>query len=80
MLGNPTVQPTPEEEKMKILARRSIFVLQDIQKDEKFTYQNLGLRRPGNGISPKHLEELIGKKSSKKILKGRLLQEGDYND
>ena len=51
-----------------------------IFKGQKFTYQNLGLRRPGNGISPKHLEELIGKKSSKKILKGRLLQEGDYND
>ena len=80
MLGNPTIQPTTEEQKMKVLARRSIFVLQDIQKDEKFTYQNLGLRRPGNGISPKYLEEIIGKKSSKKILKGRLLQEDDYND
>ena len=72
--------PTLEEEKMKTLARRSIFVLQDIEKNESFTSENIGLRRPGNGISPKYFETIIGKKSTKNILKGRLLQEGDYDD
>jgi len=80
MLGKPMIQPTPEEEKMKILARRSIFILQDIAKNELFTYDNIGLRRPGNGIPPKYLEKIIGKKSAKNILKGRLLKEDDYND
>ena len=80
ILGKPTIQPTLEEEKMKTLARRSIFVLQDIEKNESFTSENIGLRRPGNGISPKYFETIIGKKSTKNILKGRLLQEGDYDD
>ena len=63
---------------MKILARRSIFVIKDIDVGEKYTHTNLGLRRPGNGLPPKQIEKIIGKKSTKKILKGTLLTEDDY--
>jgi len=80
MLGNSIIQPTHEEEKMKILARRSIFVLENIEKGELLTHENLGLRRPGDGILPKYLEKIIGKKSTKNILKGTLLKENDYDD
>ena len=80
MLGSSTVKPTNQEEKMKILARRSIFVIKDIDVGEKYTHTNLGLRRPGNGLPPKQLENIIGKKATKKILKGTLLRDGDYEN
>lgn len=78
MLGNQKIQPTKIEETMKVIARRSIVILKDIDKNEIFTNDNLGLRRPGNGISPKQMDKIIGKHSTKKILKGQLLQEDDY--
>lgn len=80
MLGSPIVKPTNEEKKMKTLARRSIFVVKDIDVGEKYTNTNLGLRRPGNGLSPKQIENVIGKKATKKILKGTLLREDDYEN
>ena len=78
MLGSFLVKPTNEEQKMKILARRSIFVLIDIEVGEELTNTNLGFRRPGNGLPPKQIDNVIGKKATKKILKGTLLRENDY--
>ncbi len=80
MLGDPIIKPTKEEEKMKILARRSISVLKDIEKGEIFTYENLGIRRPGNGLKPIEIEKIIGTKAIKKIIKGHVLQKEDYSD
>ena len=80
MLGNPTVKPTKEEEKMKILARRSISALKDIEIGEIFTYENLGIRRPGNGLKPIEIEKIIGTKAIKIIIKGHIIQKDDYSD
>ena len=78
MLGNPSLRPTKKEESMRILARRSIVTLSDIQEGELFNLINIGLRRPGNGLPPKMLDTIIGKKSVRDILKGTLLQNGDF--
>ena len=78
MLGDPTVKPTKREEKMKILARRSVFALKDIEKGQLFNYENLGIRRPGNGLNPIEIEKIIGKKATKKITKGQILRKEDY--
>lgn len=78
MLGNKNVRPTKDEEKMKILARRSVVSLCDIKKGDSLNSNNLGLRRPGNGLPPKFLEQIIGKKTKRDIPKGSLLQIGDF--
>ncbi len=78
MLGSEEVQPTEKEEKMKILARRSIISLCDIKQGELFTQNNIGLRRPGNGLPAIMIEEMYGKKSTKKISKGDLLKIDDF--
>jgi N,N'-diacetyllegionaminate synthase len=78
LLGSSEVKPTEYENTMKILARRSIVALTDIENDEIFDEQNIGFRRPGNGLPPIMIKNIKGKKSSRKILKGELVMEGDF--
>jgi N,N'-diacetyllegionaminate synthase len=44
-----------------VIARKSIVAKKDIKKSEKFTEENLTVKRPGNGISPMRWDEVIGK-------------------
>ena len=78
MLGSEEVKATEKEEETKILARRSIVALSDIKQGESFNQNNIGLRRPGNGLSAVMIEEIFGKKSTKKISKGNLLKIDDF--
>ena len=43
---------------------RSLYVIKDMKKGEKFTSENIGSYRPNLGISPKYYNEILGKKAS----------------
>ena len=73
MLGSSIIRPTLEEVSMRVLARRSIVSVAEIDENQEFTEDNLGLMRPGNGIPPAMLSEFIGRKSRTKINKGKLI-------
>jgi pseudaminic acid synthase len=49
---------------------RSLYVVEDIQEGELITEKNVRSIRPGYGMHPKELKNLIGKKSIVKYLKG----------
>ncbi len=49
---------------------RSLFVVENIQKGEKFTLQNIRSIRPGYGLHPKHLPEILGKTATRNIDRG----------
>ncbi|NIK12250.1 pseudaminic acid synthase [Alkalibacillus almallahensis] len=53
---------------------RSLFVVEDIQPGEIFTEHHVRSIRPGYGLSPKYLPEVLGKKANKAIRKGTPLQ------
>lgn len=76
MLGSPLLAPTEEERAMRTLARRSVTSLRDIAPGETFTSTNIGLRRPGNGVSPKFFDLFLGKRARSAIAKGELLTFG----
>ncbi len=78
MLGSSLVRPTPAELEMRILARRSVVATREIQPGEVLTEVNTGLRRPGNGLSPSLYPEIIGKKATRPLENGTLLQWGDF--
>ena len=50
------------ENKSKVF-RRSIFTTKRINKDEKFTKNNIRIIRPGFGIAPKYFNKILNKKS-----------------
>ena len=61
---------------------RSLYVIKDMKKGEKFTSDNIGSFRPNLGISPKYYNEILGKKAVKDIkantpLKNELIDEGE---
>ena len=49
---------------------RSLFVIKDIKAGEVFTNENVRSIRPGYGLHPKYLNEILGKKALKNIKKG----------
>ena len=61
---------TTEKEKASAKFRRSIYIVEDIKKGEKFTSKNLRIIRPGEGLSPKYYDTVLGKKASCDIKKG----------
>ena len=65
MLGNEAKKVTDSEKKNIFVARKSIVAKRKIAKGEKFTDDNIICKRPGNGISPIHWYEVLGKEAEK---------------
>ena len=53
------------ERQNKFIARKSIVAKKYIQRGEKFTYENITAKRPGNGLCPSLIDKIIYKKSKK---------------
>ncbi len=53
---------------------RSLYVVQDIKKGEVFTNKNIKSIRPGYGLHPKYLKDILGKKAKYDILKGERMK------
>ena len=56
------------------LFSRSLFVVEDVKKGNIITEQNVRSIRPGHGLSPKHLKEIIGKHASRDLERGTPLE------
>ena len=68
-LGNIHYGLTAKEKKSSVF-RRSLFAVKDVKAGEIFTEENIRSIRPGYGLKPKYLQEIIGKKAKKNIKKG----------
>ncbi len=53
-------------------------VLSNIKKNESLDYSKIGIKRPGNGLPPKMLDKIIGKKATRDLIKNELLKIDDY--
>ena len=73
-LGNGIKAPTSEELEMRTVARKSLVANKKIEKGEIFTQENLTVKRPGNGISPMKLHEVVGTKAIKSFLQDDLIE------
>ena len=59
-----------EREAKSRLFRRSLFVVQDMKAGEIFTEENVRSIRPGHGLPPKYLNEVLGKQAKQDIARG----------
>ncbi len=50
--------------------RRSLFVAEDIKRGEVFSEKNVRSVRPADGLHPRYLPEVIGKLSSRDVVRG----------
>jgi N-acetylneuraminate synthase len=60
---------TPDEEAGRVF-RRSLFVVRDVKKGDRFCTDNLRSIRPGYGLHPRHYEEVLGRKAARDIERG----------
>ena len=65
ILGDGIKRISKEEKQNKIIVRKSIVAKKNIFKGEKYTYDNLTLKRPSLGIPPIKIFKIIGKKAKK---------------
>jgi len=77
-LGDGIKKCLPCEEDVKKVARKSVVTLRNIHKDEIIEKNDLGVKRPGMGLPPKNLDNLIGKKAKRNILAETLIEKNDF--
>lgn len=59
-----------ERESASRLFRRSLFVVRDVRAGEPFTAENIRSIRPGNGLAPKFLPQVLGRRAAVDLTRG----------
>jgi len=72
-LGGVSYDLTEKMKKSRELSR-SLFVVKDMKAGEVFTEENLRSIRPGYGLHPKYLKDILGKQAKVDIIKGTPLK------
>lgn len=62
-----------EVEQGSMAFRRSIYVVRDIAAGEQLTASNIRIIRPGFGLAPRHMPELLGRRARRAISRGTAL-------
>lgn len=78
-IGDGVKQPTMEEEKNRKVVRKSIALAQDVERGQEILREDLTTLRPGTGLSPFHLPEVIGRQARRSLEAGELLDWGDLD-
>jgi N-acetylneuraminate synthase len=68
-LGRVSYDLAPSE-RGNLQFRRSLYVVEDMAAGEVFTQANLRSIRPGFGLPPKHLPEILGRRASRALTRG----------
>jgi N-acetylneuraminate synthase len=62
---------------MKVIFEKSVASLVDIPAGTEVTAAMVGLRKPGNGLPPRRLNEVIGRRTARDVPRNTLLRERD---
>jgi N-acetylneuraminate synthase len=78
-IGHVQLDTQKSEEKSRQF-KRSIYVVKDIKKGEKFNRENIRVIRPGDGMEPKYYEGILGVNSTEDFSKGTPLRINGINN
>lgn len=73
-MGDKVKKPSPSEVKNIPIVRKSIVAQQLIKKGERFSEENLTVKRPGTGISPMEWDTYIGNSADREYQMDDLIQ------
>ena len=68
-LGEVRYEVSEQEAKSRVF-RRSLFVVKDMKAGEVFTEENVRSIRPGHGLHPRHLKDVLGQRAVQDIKRG----------
>lgn len=71
-LGEVRYEVSEQEAKTHVF-RRSLFVVKDMKAGEVFTQENVRSIRPGHGLHPRHLKDVLGRGAVQDIKRGTSL-------
>jgi pseudaminic acid synthase len=72
-LGGVSYERTAAE-RISVTHRKSLFVVEDVAAGETFTQKNVRVIRPGFGLPPRHLGDVLGRRASKNVARGTPLE------
>lgn len=62
-----------DAERANLVFRRSLYVVKDVAPGEELTSSNIRSIRPGYGLAPKHLPEVLGRRAARALTRGEPL-------
>ncbi len=62
-------------EKENLVFRKSLYIVQDVKKGERFTKENVRSIRPGYGLPPKEFARVLKRRATKGLKRGEALAE-----
>jgi len=77
-LGDGVKRPAVSEREIRPNIRKSLVAAVDLQEGEMITPEVLQIKRPGTGISPSFLKEVIGLKLTRPVKKDTVLKWEDF--
>jgi N-acetylneuraminate synthase len=66
-----------ERERASLAFRRSLFVVADVAAGEILTTESVRAIRPGGGLAPRHLDDVLGRRAARDLTRGTPLQWDD---
>ena len=72
-LGSPEKKPDACEYANRGIVRKSVVAAVDIPEGSLLTDRLLTLKRPGTGLEPRHLQDLVGRRTRKEIRRDTLI-------
>jgi N,N'-diacetyllegionaminate synthase len=78
-LGDGHKAPRPAESDVREVARRSLVPTHHISAGETITAADLDALRPGSGISPMRVDEVVGRRAARDLAARAPLQPADLD-
>ena len=73
-MGDGIKRLTSSEIRNKAVARKSLIASREIKAGETFTLENIAIKRPGTGISPMKLDEVLGRNAKRDFCEDELIE------
>ena len=77
MLGESEKKIQDEEKQTKLIARKSLVASKDLKEGHALKLDDILIKRPGSGISPMRIYEVIGLRLTRDVKIDEVIKESD---